>query len=42
MPRHLAILSLAAALLAAASAPADPPGRETDRLLERIEPRLLG
>ena len=31
---------LAAALLSAASAPADPPGRATDRLLDQIEPRL--
>ncbi len=40
MQRHLASLCLAAACLAATSAPAEPPGRETDRLLERIEPRL--
>ncbi len=39
--RRVAIAAcLAAALLSAASAPADPPGRATDRLLDQIEPRL--
>ena len=39
--RRVAIAAcLAVSLLSAASAPADPPGRETDRLLDRIEPRL--